>query len=97
VPNRRFESFWSKVATALKPHGRAFFIDSLPDQTSTANDHRMPDPEGMQERRLNDGRTFRIVKLFRQPAELTSGLQALGWKATIARTPTYFVFGHAER
>jgi SAM-dependent methyltransferase len=97
VPNDRFKSFWSKVAAALRPGGRAFFIDSLPDQTSTARDHRMPDPGGLQERRLNDGRTFRIVKVFRQPDELTNELQALGWKPMIGRTPTYFVFGRVER
>jgi SAM-dependent methyltransferase len=96
VPNDRFASFWSKVAAALRPGGRAFFIDSLPDPTSTAHDHRMPDPEGIQERRLNDGRTFRIVKLFRRPDELTHALRALGWQATIAQTPSYFVFGQAE-
>lgn len=97
VPNDRFASFWTKVAAALRPGGRAFFIDSLPDQTSTANNHRMPNEDGIQERRLNDGRTFRIVKLFRQPAKLTSDLQALDWKTAIGQTASYFVFGRAER
>jgi SAM-dependent methyltransferase len=96
VPADRFASFWSSVAAALRPGGRAFFIDSLPDQTSRANNHRMPDPEGIQERRLNDGRSFRIVKLFREPAELADELQPLGWKSTVRRTPSYFVFGTAE-
>lgn len=97
VPADRFAPFWSTVAAALRPGGRAFFIDSLPDRTSTASNHQMPDPEGIQERRLNDGRSFRIVKLFREPAELTRELQALGWRTTIGRTPSYFVFGQAER
>lgn len=97
VPNDRFAAFWSKVAAALRPGGRAFFIDSLPDRTSTARDHRMPDPEGIQERRLNDGRTFRIVKLFRTPPELTNDLRTLGWTTTIGRTASFFVFGQAER
>jgi demethylmenaquinone methyltransferase/2-methoxy-6-polyprenyl-1,4-benzoquinol methylase len=57
----------------------------------------MPDPGGIQERRLNDGRSFRIVKLCRQPAELTNELKALGWKTAIGRTASYFVFGQAER
>jgi SAM-dependent methyltransferase len=96
VPADRFASFWSSVAAALRPGGRAFFIDSLPDQTSRANNHRMPDPEGIQERRLNDGRSFRIVKLFREPDELADELQALAWKSTVRRTPSYFVFGTAE-
>ena len=96
VPADRFASFWSSVAAALRPGGRAFFIDSLPDQTSRANNHRMPDPEGIQERRLNDGRSFRIVKLFREPDELADELQALAWKSRVGRTQSYFVFGTAE-
>ncbi|MDQ6679732.1 MAG: class I SAM-dependent methyltransferase [Pseudomonadota bacterium] len=97
VPNDRFASFWTKVAAALRPGGRAFFIDSLPEQTTTANNHRMPDEDGIQERRLNDGRTFRIVKLFRGPDELAAGLQGFGWKTKVGQTPSYFVFGQAER
>jgi hypothetical protein len=97
VPADRFASFWAGVAAALRPDGRVFLVDSLPDPTSTANNHGMPDPAGIQERRLNDGRSFRIVKLFRPPAELTDALQALGWTATIERTANYFVFGQAER
>jgi len=50
----------------------------------------MPDPDGVQQRRLNDGRTFRIVKLFRQPDQLTNELQVLGWQATVGRTSNYF-------
>ncbi len=97
VPAERFAPFWSSVAAALQPGGRVFFIDSLPDQTSTANNHQMPDPDGIQERRLNDGRSFRIVKLFRQLEELTNDIQALGWQTAIGRTGSYFVFGRAER
>jgi demethylmenaquinone methyltransferase/2-methoxy-6-polyprenyl-1,4-benzoquinol methylase len=97
VPADRFASFWSSVAAALRPGGRAFFIDSLPDQTSTANNHRMPDADAIQERRLNDGRSFRIVKLFRQPDELIRALQALGWQTALDQTRSYFVFGQAAR
>ena len=97
VPAERFAPFWRSVAAALQPRGRVFFIDSLPDPTSTANNHRMPDPDGIQERRLNDGRSFRIIKLFRGPAELASDLQALGWQTEVGRTASYFVFGRAER
>ena len=57
----------------------------------------MPDADGMQERRLNDGSVFRVVKLFHEPAELAMALGALGWRASIARTANYFIFGHAQR
>ena len=31
VPHEKFAPFWAMVAAALKPGGRAFLIDSLPD------------------------------------------------------------------
>jgi demethylmenaquinone methyltransferase/2-methoxy-6-polyprenyl-1,4-benzoquinol methylase len=78
VPDDRFERFWQAVGATLRPGGRAFLIDSLPDETATARDHPMPDEDGCQERRLNDGRSFQIVKLFRDPATLAARLSALG-------------------
>lgn len=97
VPLERFERFWASMAQALKPGGRAVLVDSQPDETSTARDHRMPDEAGLQERRLNDGRAFRIIKLFRGPGELASRLAELGWRAEIGCTPKYFVYGSATR
>jgi SAM-dependent methyltransferase len=98
VPPERFQSFWAAVAGALAPGGRVFFIDSLAEETSTARDHRLPRVgDVVQERRLNDGRTFRVVKLFHDPDELAAELQRLGWEANVARTATYFLHGTAGR
>jgi demethylmenaquinone methyltransferase/2-methoxy-6-polyprenyl-1,4-benzoquinol methylase len=93
VPPERFDAFWRTVADALKPQGRVFFIDSRPDLTSTARDHKMPGDDGIQERKLNDGRTFRIVKLYYEPAELNERLLNLGWRATCSKTSRYFLYG----
>lgn len=95
VPPGRFDAFWHAVAAALKPQGRVFFIDSAPDQTSTERDHTMPGDDGVQERKLNDGRTFRVVKLFYDPAELSDRLTRLGWRATCTKTLRYFLHGEA--
>ena len=97
VPEDRFDAFWSTVAKALKPGGRAYLVDSLPDLTSTANNHRMPDAEGVQERKLNDGSSYRIVKCFREPGPLADRLASLGWVPSIAGTAHYFVHGSAVR
>lgn len=97
VPPERFDRFWATVAGALKPDGRVFLIDSLRDRTSTAHNHVMPDETGMQERRLNDGSSFRIVKLFHQPETLAERLAGLGWQAAMHRTPHYFIYGSARR
>lgn len=96
VPPDRFDAFWRTVAQALKPQGRVFFIDSAPDQTSTARDHTMPGDDGVQERKLNDGRSFRIVKLFYDPAELSDRLRRLGWRANCAKTSRYFLYGETS-
>src|SRR5262249_39754117 len=70
VPPARFDSFWQTVARALRPGGRAFFVDSLLVQDATARDQSSVDDSGVVRRRLNDGREFDIVKVFYDPEDL---------------------------
>jgi demethylmenaquinone methyltransferase/2-methoxy-6-polyprenyl-1,4-benzoquinol methylase len=91
VPENRFDAFWATAMAALRPGGRACFVDSLPDPTSTAQDHRL-EAGGEVTRRLNDGREFRIVKVFRDRDQLASRLRQFG-SAAIHATRSYFVFG----
>jgi 2-polyprenyl-3-methyl-5-hydroxy-6-metoxy-1,4-benzoquinol methylase len=94
VPMTRFDAFWSKVKGALVPGGNAYVIDSAHDPTSHARDHPIADPEaGIVTRKLKDGRQFRIVKLFHDPASLNRRLALLGFNAAIAQTPRYFIHG----
>ena len=94
VPPHRFESFWQMVADALKPGGRVFFVDSKFEPTSTARDHALVDlVQGEALRRLNDGREFRVVKIFYAPGGLQERLRLLGWKTTVSETPHYFIYG----
>jgi SAM-dependent methyltransferase len=98
VPLERFAEFWGLVESCLRPGGRAFFIDSLYDERSTARDHRLHGPDVTTvNRSLDDGRSFRIVKVFYRPADLAERLEQLGWRAEVKATPTYFLFGSAER
>jgi hypothetical protein len=46
---------------------------------------------------LNDGREFRITKVFYEPGKLTRRLAELGWKFRIVETPNYFIYGIGER
>jgi 2-polyprenyl-3-methyl-5-hydroxy-6-metoxy-1,4-benzoquinol methylase len=97
VPDQRFAEFWDLVAAALAPHGAVYLIDSAFDPTSTAKDHVLPGREaGIVTRKLNDGREFRIVKVFYQPAELAAKLESLGWEAGLAQTPRYFIYGEVR-
>jgi demethylmenaquinone methyltransferase/2-methoxy-6-polyprenyl-1,4-benzoquinol methylase len=93
VPPVRFEKFWEKVRSALKPGGQAFFVDSLLEQTSTAWDHTLPDQSGVVRRRLNDGREFDVVKIFYDPPVLERRLSELGWRGVVHSTGKFFFYG----
>ena len=97
VPDERFDAFWATVRSALRPGGHAYVIDSAHEPTSTARDHARPDANaGIVTRKLNDGRTFRVVKIFHEPAALNGRLARLGFEASIGRTPRYFIHGAAR-
>jgi demethylmenaquinone methyltransferase/2-methoxy-6-polyprenyl-1,4-benzoquinol methylase len=94
VPPERFAEFWQLVRSCLAPGGRVFFVDSCHEQTSTAVDHRLPEPEAtLLRRRLNDGREFQIYKVFYDPADLTERLRELDWHFDIRQTDSYFLYG----
>ncbi len=97
VPDERFATFWKTVAGALAPGAAAYLIDSAFDPTSTAKDHVLTRrDEGVVTRKLNDGREFRIVKLFYRPEELAAKLSTLGWRAEIQQTEHYFIHGQVS-
>jgi demethylmenaquinone methyltransferase/2-methoxy-6-polyprenyl-1,4-benzoquinol methylase len=95
VPPARFDTFWAQVRGTLVPGGAAYLIDSAFDRTSTAKDHVLTDA-GVLTRRLNDGREFRVVKIFHEADALNGRLAQLSWDATIARSTTYFIHGVAR-
>jgi demethylmenaquinone methyltransferase/2-methoxy-6-polyprenyl-1,4-benzoquinol methylase len=97
VPHARFAAFWAMVRRALAPGGFAYVIDSAHDPTSTAANHPTPDRHaGIVTRRLDDGREFRIVKVFWEPAALAERLRACGFAATLGATARYFVYGEVR-
>jgi demethylmenaquinone methyltransferase/2-methoxy-6-polyprenyl-1,4-benzoquinol methylase len=111
VPPERFDRFWSMVDAALVPGGRVLFLDNakpfeavVPEFPLLQEGGQIRAPwvstqvdEAINERRLEDGRTFRVVKVFYDPAELQERLVALGWSATVSTTPTFFLHGTAAR
>jgi demethylmenaquinone methyltransferase/2-methoxy-6-polyprenyl-1,4-benzoquinol methylase len=97
VPMARFDAFWTVVASALAEGGVAYVIDSAHEPTSTAVDHPVPSRDaGVVLRKLDDGRAFRIVKVFWEPETLAARLAPLGWRCAFTRTPRYFVHGTAR-
>lgn len=94
VPADCFDSFWQKVRLALKDDGRFFVVDSLYNHTTTANNHVLRGRDSaVQDRKLNDGRSYRIVKIYYEPEELAARLAALGWQSDLKRSADYFLYG----
>lgn len=92
VPPALFDSFWSLVDDCLSRDGCVFFCD----------DNYRTEPELVEgvsspvvERRLNDGRPFRVIKVPYQPAELERQLRALGWDIAVTASSGPFYWGLA--
>ncbi|WP_329126709.1 class I SAM-dependent methyltransferase [Streptomyces sp. NBC_01465] len=94
VPAGRFASFWSLVAAALAPHGRVFFVD---DHYRTPEELVEGPASSTIQRRIPDGRAYRIVKVPYEPVELEGQLRELGWDITVTPTAGPFFWGAGHR
>ena len=91
VPDARFDAFLEMLADAVAVGGRVFLLDGVREHASTARDHVLGDASSQtMERRLDDGRTFEIVKVFRGDEELAAACRRAGLDARVRRTTTYF-------
>jgi SAM-dependent methyltransferase len=82
VPPARFAAFWELVGAALRPGGRACFVDTGPGEA--AGEEVIPGQPAPSVRRvLDDGSVHRIVKVFLDPEELARTLGASGWSARV--------------
>ena len=97
VPPEKLMPFLENVATMLKPKGTLFILDSRRVDSSTAKDHVIP-PEGTSlQRKLNDGRTFEIVKIFYEPSDLQSKLATVGIHAEVKTTENFFIYAIGQK
>jgi SAM-dependent methyltransferase len=95
VPRGRLDEFLALARSWLRPGGTFAFIDSLPDAQSGARDHPARDGDSSL-RRLADGREFRIVKVYYQPAELRAALLRAGFaSAEVTTTGRFFLLANA--
>lgn len=95
VPPARLPDFWSTVAAALAPGGRAIFIDDGPS-ASAREEILTAQPVPAVRRRLDDGSEHRVVKVFHDATGLSSDLAALGWSAQVRTVSGTFICGIAE-
>jgi len=98
VPDERLDSFLSMVAIALRPGGTIFFADDRRESTGSAiTDHLSESESQLIIRRLNDSRTFQIVKNFYEPATLAARFAVAGFDVTVVETANYFLYGYGTR
>ena len=98
VPDTRLDAFLSMVASALRPGGSIFFVDSRNETNSTASNHTLPQAgEETMIRHLDDGRSFRIIKNFWTAEALEARFAGAGLEVVVTETPTYFQYGSGRR
>ena len=97
IERDRTAAFLDLARGWLRPGGRIVLIDSLPDPASSAVDHPPP-ADDRSVRRLDDGREFTIVKVFRTPDEIAGALTAAGFvDVEVTTTGRFFVLASARR
>jgi demethylmenaquinone methyltransferase/2-methoxy-6-polyprenyl-1,4-benzoquinol methylase len=94
VPPSLLSTFLNKVFAATKPGGRVFIVD----EPKSDNNVSGPNVEGLyQERTLQDGRSFRIVKVYYEPQEVEWELLKQGFKKDSSLVGTSFFYLCASR
>ncbi len=96
VDRARLAEFLGIVARWLVPGGLFAFIDSRRDPESGARGHRPPEND-VQMRRLDDGSTYQVRKIYYEPADLASALERAGFSdVDVSTTARFFVLGSAR-
>lgn len=93
IPHDRFAGFWQLVRDSLTANGRVVFVDELDTERAHGQETRVDDDAVLRE--LEDGRQFRAVKVFYQPAELEAKLRLLGWNVEVHPAGQRFYWGQA--
>jgi SAM-dependent methyltransferase len=95
VERARTSAFLELAARWLAPGGRIALIDSLPDLSSGAVDHEPP-ADDRSVRRLDDGREFSIVKVYRSVDEIAAAMRAAAFHdVEVTTTGRFFVLATA--
>lgn len=90
VPHARLDEFLAICRRWLKPGGTFAFVDEAPTWGGT------PSVEEHQQRTLNDGREFSILKIYYEPDELQRALLRAGFSsAEVTTTSRFFLLGRA--
>jgi len=94
VPSSRFDLFWRMLRSQLAEQGRVLFSDEHVDVRD--KQAYVAGIDEVVERRLDDGRTFRVVKNFVDPQALHDRLLEIGWESEIRRDGSDWIRGEAR-
>jgi SAM-dependent methyltransferase len=97
VPPARFTPFFQLVRDCLEPDGRVLFFDETRLNASAAYERPLDAATGATLRTLEDGQSFRMVKVYYEPAALESRLHSLGWSIEVRPVSTRFFYGLGTR
>jgi demethylmenaquinone methyltransferase/2-methoxy-6-polyprenyl-1,4-benzoquinol methylase len=98
VPEDMIDGILRSVADALKPGGTLLFIDSKRESSASSPDQPLPEQsETIMTRRLNDGRSFRIVKIFRPAEKMAAAFERNELKPDVRETNRYFQYGFGTK
>ena len=94
VPPTHFDAFWRTVQRALHPGARCGFVDE--DHRARGNELAVSDGDiPIATRTLSDGRSFDIVKVFWDAAQLEQRLATIGWSSSVSSLGETFLVGVA--
>jgi len=99
VPKARVTEFLIKVSRALRPGGKAWYLDDVRrgSASQALDPHLPPEVDEVVTRRTDSGGEFRIIKNFRSVADVQEVFSTAGLTAEIRETATYFQYGVATR
>jgi demethylmenaquinone methyltransferase/2-methoxy-6-polyprenyl-1,4-benzoquinol methylase len=90
VPTERFANFWQLVGECVKPNGRVAFVD---DAYRTSDELIDGEQSEVIRRTLNNGTTFKAIKVPRTPAGLEQQLRGIGWDISVRWLVDPFFWG----
>ncbi len=97
VPSVKLSRFLESARAALKPGGRLFFVDSKGVDRAKSRTGTEDLGSDLQQRVLNDGRRYEIVKIYYDPEQLTVVLRAGGFDIEVRATDNFFLYADGRK
>jgi len=94
VPPERFDDFWAAIEQWLAARGRVAFVEEA-DREGAGNEVYTGPGGHVVVRRLRDGSTHRVVKVFAGPEEIGHRVSRAGWHSAVRQAGRGWLVGEA--